>query len=722
MKNVARIYTIFLALFLTLHSVAYAQTVTIDGWNVSYLGKTYVGNDTKFSYRACSQAGQGPLRRFTIGVPDCFPVFTVVDSSPSTSLEPNWDDSNGVYGVLFNNLNLASGCKDFSYTVLGTVKDSDVGQVTIGVTDDDSGSNCSKSCGCGSGGLLPGPKCIIGTGQGGGACGPYVYGDVVIMQDGSRCVTPADPANQPDTRRDAEKTACTDFVNAVAPLDLRPRVGIASHNWGNSLTCNTQTIITDPNDPWARFSSLDDGAGGLDFDGYLHQDFVPNTYNAISKGINWTCGDTPLDAAITVAQNHMTSPWGDNQSPNYMILISHGRTNRWSSAGGGACNAANSCNCATAKNYALTAANQAKAQGTTIFTVFLDDTTCGCSAADTTAGKNFLRDQIATNASDYFEATTATLPSVLDQIRAKLTGVVSCPAGKVCDNGCCMAPTPTPTPTKSPTPTKTPTPTPTSTPTAFSCSIANSGGTIAVSSDCNTTSTSVTVSAQVTGSGTSGLVKSWTSTCPGAQITVMSNDTAKVTFTTNPQSPTACDVSYTLTKGGTSNSCGSHIIVTPTCGLNCHSTSIADIQLAIDSQASNINKMVKQAGSILTSVAKTQSSKTKKSLLTTVSKNLVTGQSLFDLIWTSIWTKISSSITTCEPACTTVSLLAQKTSIQASSNQQVAVANKLLKTIFKFTHNRTLVAKAKTVQKKLKAYAQKETKAISSIPDASQKC
>jgi hypothetical protein len=82
-----------------------AQTVLIDGWNVTYQGRNEANGKTTFSYRACpSASGAGNITSFTLGVPSCFPPFEIVNVSPTTSVTLRRDDSNGAYGILWTGL------------------------------------------------------------------------------------------------------------------------------------------------------------------------------------------------------------------------------------------------------------------------------------------------------------------------------------------------------------------------------------------------------------------------------------------------------------------------------------------------------------------------------------------------------------------------------------------------------------------------------------------
>ena len=453
--------------------VASAETVKIDGWNVEYLGASGT-TDTTFTYKACpSGTDSGTLKSFVIGVPSCFPKFSVVSSSPATSTVEERDATNGVVGIVWKNLSY-SACQNFSYTIKGKVTVADGDKINIGVTDQDTCGNCCTTCG--EAGLLTGPKCVE---NGVGVCGLVAHSDIVLMHDQSACVSKA--------AADAERAASTSFVTSLNPLKEKARVAIGSYHWGDDASCGTTgwpSSLTKPYlKDYARYISvLNDTATGWDYDGYLTQDYgtlspVTNTYRALNGFANqspYTCGKAPLDAAIEVGDLHIRSGWADPQTPNYIVVVSNGRPNKFVD---GTCS--NACDCADAKNHALAERNAAVANGTKIFTIYLDDGGCGCTAEQVRTGKeDFLRDQIATDSTYYFEASTTTLKSVYEQIYDRVTHFVSCDATQFapfeacCNeaNGTCYpCPTPTPTntatPTKTATPTNTPTRTPTSTPT-----------------------------------------------------------------------------------------------------------------------------------------------------------------------------------------------------------------------------------------------------------------
>lgn len=699
-------------LFLALSFEVLAQSTTIDGWTVSYLGRTVNNGNTTFTYRACYQAGQGPLKTFTIGLPECFPEFTAVASSPAKPLTPRRDPQSGVVGVLFDGLNIASGCQNFSATLEGEFTDAQIDQIFIGLTDQDSGGACPQ---CGEGRTLPGPKCINGQFvEGTKVCNAkYSPYDVVIMQDASRCTVPWDKYDDP--RRDAQLDAALGFVDDMDALDRGARIAIASYSWGASQACNTQSYPGNVDAPWARFLSLEDGNNGFDYDGFIHThpEYAPHTYRAIETGIAYSCGDSPLDAAINSAHGHINTPWGDNKTKNVIILISTGRPNRWYANGGGVCTGASASNCTTAKNFAAASAAKAKSEGSEIFTIFLDDDTCGCLTTDVAAGKAFLKDHIATDSQHYYEATVDNIYDVIKLIKHKLVKNAVCDPGDTCRDGCCISDKPTPTPT--PTPTKTPT-------SNISCTIGN--GTISTFNiNCNAGSLTVPLGATV--SGTTGtVVKQWTSNCPNSQVITTGNNSVSLTFTPNGQTSTQCDVTLQIANGSSTNSCALKLNAIPTCGPNCTNINAQSVQLAIDTNAAAINKLAVSAGKLLTSIAKTKPKALKKKLNAKAAANINSAAAANTALWVTAWTKLNPFFTSCTNAtnCAQVAFTAQKTILQSSQNQLVKAVSNLLTSITKNTRDKRNLNRAKSIRKQLNNLAREELKAINQIPASSQVC
>ncbi len=452
MKKFLVSVALFLLALVVSISPAQAQ-VNIDGWNVTYVGKAAVGGNTRFSYRACpSGTNSGPLKSFTIGVPSCYPPYSVVATSPTgPSLVPTRNDTNGAFGIVWNGLNLTA-CQDFSYTLAGVIPDNQVDLINIGVTDTDSCQGCCSTCG--AVGLLTGPKCLPCV----GVQGQYAHNDVVLMHDNSACISPSGIA--------AQKAASKQLVQDIdALVTEKSRFAIASHNWdtvGNGCIGAWPGGFSEPYlRQYARYQSLlNDAITAWDYDGYLTHNYgvsttgsETNTYRALarmSQNSPYTCGLSPLDAALEVGDIELDSGWADPQTPNYLIIVSTGRPNKYV---GGTC--ANNCNCPNARTQAVAKRNAAIANGVEVFTIYLDEGACGCSGADVQAGKDFLRTQIASSTGHYYEATSATINSVVQQIKnSKIIAT-------------CATPTPTVTPTRTPTvtPTRTPTVTPTRTPT-----------------------------------------------------------------------------------------------------------------------------------------------------------------------------------------------------------------------------------------------------------------
>ena len=466
-------------------NIAQAQIKVVDGWNVEYRGYSYVGENTVFTYRVSPglndrgglSAEAGELKSVALGVPTCFPGIVILDaSSTATTVKPSLsqrrDNTNGVVGIVWEGLNKAPVLNvyyDFSYTVKGRI--TELGEINIGITDEDVCNDCCLTCGMA--GRLPGPKCNL---SGVGVCGLISHSDIVLMHDQSACVS--------RNAADAQRAASTKFTTDMDGLKEKARIAIGSYHWGNTDSCQTtgwpSNMIKPYLKDYARYVSvLNDAQTAWDYDGYLTQNYgttspVTNTYRALAAFASvspYTCGSAPLDAGLEVGGLHLISGWADPQTPNYLVIVSNGRPNKFVN---GTC--ANACDCVEARSQALLASNTVKASGTQVFTIYLDDGGCGCTSQQVQAGKDFLKNQIASTTANYYEATTATLENVYRQIYDKVTQFVSCepnqfkPYEACCNETTgtcypCPTPTPTVTPTRTPTRTATPTPTRTATPT-----------------------------------------------------------------------------------------------------------------------------------------------------------------------------------------------------------------------------------------------------------------
>ena len=467
-KNLKYIFVIFCLVVSA--SRAFAQTTTTaDGWAVTFKGATNpTATTTTYTYQACpTNAQSGRMTIFSLGVPSCFPQFNVIAASPTTSLTIDQDKSNGVYGIVWRNLRLTA-CQTFSYTLAGAYTAID--KIDVGVTADDSCGSCCTNCGAAS--VIAGPKCEI---KGVGVCGDIARSDIAIMLEQSASISKAGA--------DKIRSAASSLVQDFSGLRVSPRIAIGGFNYGNNAQCNStgwpSGFVKPYLKDYARFISLLNGtattvADAWDYDGFLQRDYgIPglteatssNTYRALlgySNQSPYTCGSSPMDAAIEVSDRHISSVYGsgysDPQSDNYIILVSTGRPSQY-----GTVTCSNPCDCAEAKAAAKAKRDAALNDGVKIAAVYFNDATT-CTAAQIQAGKDFLKNQIASDPSLYFESDANSIGAVLKTVKTtKLTQTVTCDqsqfansCGASCDlndNGgtckpivCGVPPTPTPAP------------------------------------------------------------------------------------------------------------------------------------------------------------------------------------------------------------------------------------------------------------------------------------
>lgn len=131
---------------------------TIYLWNgdfsVEYLGRTFDGDNSTFSYRVChlqDTPGQG-FSHVTFEVPICDPALTVVNCSPD-ACEIGLDPTTGVYGVKWDDDLEVEECKDFSFSVAGYLQE---GLIDVSIK----AGNCNQDPnGCPIG-EITGPSCV----------------------------------------------------------------------------------------------------------------------------------------------------------------------------------------------------------------------------------------------------------------------------------------------------------------------------------------------------------------------------------------------------------------------------------------------------------------------------------------------------------------------------------------------------------------------------------
>ena len=431
MKNISiqsinKVITSVIVLLITTLS-ANAQTITLNNWTVEALTPTYASGNTTFTYRVCKNSGAENLDDFALGVPGCFPSFSVVDKYTGGTI--GQFSESGVQGVYWNS-NLSSGCRDYYYTLAGTINTFAPINVSLDV------QNQSVATG-----QLPGPKCIRTSN---GLCGITSPADVFILIDKTGSVS--------NSELTAEKNAAKTLLNEFATAQEKPRVAIGSFNVQSFSDAELLATLTS--------SYGADGSPGT------------GLYQAINN-ISGTDGNTNLVSPLNLANDHLLSGFGDPQTPDYIVLISDGIANRPTtfpptypnSTGCG------SCDCPQARAAAASTATTIKNLGTKIFAIRFGDNTGTCNSAQVQLGGQFLDQEISSGPGYYFEGSTANLSEIFD----KISGFISCSSNNyqcgadcvsgVCQPITCPTSTPTTTPTRTPTSTATPTNTPTLTPT-----------------------------------------------------------------------------------------------------------------------------------------------------------------------------------------------------------------------------------------------------------------
>lgn len=708
---------------LSLSGSAQAQTsATIDGWTVTYQGMTTVGGNTQFSYRACPGAGAGFLKTFSLGVPSCYPALNVVSATPATSLSLQRISTNGVYGIVwqFTSSDNITTCKDFSYTLQGTGYTADTAyttdKVNVGLTASTSCSTCCPDCGAAA--VMTGPKCVYASKA---ICGQVSHADVSIFLDQSACI--------PTTLATNERSAAIQFVKDQEALRERAQIGIASYHYGNSAQCNTTGWPSGYAKPYgkdfARYISLLNGTltqpvTGWDYDGFLtkvygtlgsNEDNSTNTYRALFGFANqspFTCGASPLNSVFDVGSKHLNSAYGDPQTPNHIIVVSSGIINQASDANGNPISCANPCDCPAARTAAKAQRDAAVAAGIKIHTVFLSDATaCSCTAAQIEQGRVFLRDQIASDASSFYQATASTLTAVLQQINTnKVQTTLQCdsayynnPAkgwcGAVCDpnqgGGTCVpqaCPTATPTPTNTPTytPTNTPTNTPTKTPTP-------------------TPTYTFTPTRTPTHTPTN---------------TPTNTPTKTPTRTPTPTNTIKCDCTPTPTPTPTKTP-----TVTPTATATatktpgtCLPINVGGAQASSDILADQLNKKVTSATRILQKIK----GKRNKATNTFISKARRDAKSAYVKVWGNIFSQIPTTVFSCSSGCIgQQQIVSSKATIFKGMDTQLSIVTRVTKQIRKSTRSKTYIKQVTRLERDAKNVYTNMKRLLNDVPDAGYK-
>jgi hypothetical protein len=233
------------------------------------------------------------------------------------------------------------------------------------------------------------------------ACGQVADVDLVTMLDKTASTDNAELLIQ----KNATKALLGFFSSAI----VKPRVAIGSFN-----------VTSGPD---ARIESVPGFVANLTDD--YGTDGNPGTrLFRVINAVSGLGGYTDISAALTVAQAEITAH-AVSGKPHYIVLISDGLTNSPGCPGICPCPAA-----ITAVNNAVAAI---EATGTQIFAVHYGDDT-GCSGQLQWA-KDFLRDQIASSPTMYFEAGAGGID--LSAIFTQIAGYLGCDDHDTCTTDRC---------------------------------------------------------------------------------------------------------------------------------------------------------------------------------------------------------------------------------------------------------------------------------------------
>lgn len=422
-SNVGKAFSIlallFSVFFLLVSSPAFAipsqlpTSITVRGYEVSYLGSSFDGTNTTYSYKVCGTGSNPELSHFNIGVPVCTPGLELVSTEPTHAanqqVEPappypttkfKKDPTTGVYGVKFDFALKKNECRDYSITLSG-LRGEGVTPVAV-----KAGPAVPDQVG-----ELAGPACFAGAGQcmlDGGR-----EARVVLMIDRSSSATLLDLYRQMGAVR-----ALWVYFSSLSP---RPYVAVGSYN-----------VLTDK-----------DPSTSARIDIPLTQNYGPAhpELNDVLLGMLSTGGGTDIGVAIEVARDHMVSL--ATGEPGYVVLMSDGVPNRPGSPNYISCD---TCGCATAYQAAADAADTVdgaffNSLGTVV-AVHFNSTGFDCSGSGEPAtGVNFLETDIATSP-DWFFSGEPSLHSAMIDVGNKIV----CEDGNACTinyctpNGCVSEP------------------------------------------------------------------------------------------------------------------------------------------------------------------------------------------------------------------------------------------------------------------------------------------
>jgi hypothetical protein len=125
-----------------------AQSVTVNGFTVTFNGRTYVNgaNQTTFTYTVTGNNQPPALSHFDLEIPNCTEPLDVIAYSPSSAVEFGTDPTTGVSGIKWDLPLQVNASRVYSVTFAGSVGQGDVAVAVKGGPGFELGTIPGPSC------------------------------------------------------------------------------------------------------------------------------------------------------------------------------------------------------------------------------------------------------------------------------------------------------------------------------------------------------------------------------------------------------------------------------------------------------------------------------------------------------------------------------------------------------------------------------------------------
>ena len=214
---------------------------------------------------------------------------------------------------------------------------------------------------------------------------------------------------------------------------------------------------------------------------------------------------------------------------------------------------------------------------------------------------------------------------------------------------------------------------------------------------------------------TDGSTFNWTSNCQASSVKTTTTGKAELTFDSFSSSgvPANCSVNLTVTKSGLSTSCAAPIQVGP-CQTGCTDTDVVAIKATLDNQGNQTLRAINGIARLGLIIGKKTNNKT---LLAQSRAAIKEASARYKKdLWNDVWINIPNVTRACSAACTSKSLVSNKSVITTSFDKQVSLASTIARAVTRATKDKKIKAQITGYSKRVVTAANSGKAAVQAIP------